>query len=104
METDRAKEIIIEILQKSLIGKLDSSTNFRPQDVADAIASKVDFGKTYIELKNDKVVSVLREGILAKKKEMLEESEKANSPMLKNFIFGKITSYDEILETLKNIK
>lgn len=104
MEVDRAKQIIVEILQKSLVGQLDTSTNFRPQVVADAIAAKVDFGKTYIELRNDKVISKLTEAIVLLKDEMKIESEKADTPMLKNFIFGKLATYEEVLEILKNIK
>ena len=43
MENNRAREIIISILQNALTGELDPSSNFKPQDVADAIAVKIDF-------------------------------------------------------------
>lgn len=98
MEKDRAKQIIISVLQKSLVGQLDSSSNFNPQFVANAIADKVNFEKSYAGIKNELVVK----SFLSAKAEMKTEMEKLKpeETLLKNFIQGKITAYDEILSAL----
>jgi hypothetical protein len=104
METNKATQIIVNILQKSLAGKLDPSCYFNPQFVADAIAAKVDFGKGYVELKNDKLISIINDIIYKKRDEMVDELKKLteSEKLLANFIKGKITAYDEILESLNN--
>lgn len=98
MKTDRAKQIIVEILQKSLIGQLNLSSNFKPQFVADAIADKVNFEKSYTDTKHEILIKAIRNA----KNEMEVELEKTsnNETLLKNFIRGKLTAYDEILNTL----
>lgn len=98
MKTDRAKEIIIEILQKSLIGQLNPSSKFKPQFVADAIADKVNFEKSYVDTKHEILIKTIKNA----KDEMEAEIEKISNDqtLLKNFIRGKITAYDEILNTL----
>jgi len=105
MEIDRAKQIIVSILQQTLIGQLDPSSHFNPQFVAEAIAAKVDFGKTYSELKNDKVVGKLVEAIVANKTEMTEKLEKLtdDKKLLVNFIRGKLTAYEEILNAINTL-
>lgn len=105
METNRAKEIIVSILQTALTGKLDSSSNFRPQDVADAIENKINFGKCYNDIKNDKILSNIIDDITNKKNEMKKELENLNKDekLLINFLLGKLTAYDEILEHINNI-
>jgi len=105
MGTNKAKEIIVTILQNALAGQLDSSSNLNPRCIADAIASMVEFEKEYVNVGNDKVVETLRDSITTKRTEMqteygaINESEK----ILRNFINGKITAYDEMLEILKKL-
>jgi len=102
MEKNRAKEIIIDILQKSLIGQLDSSSNFNPRFVADAIAQKVDFEKTYNESKRDQFASNVIDKILNLEEDMIEEMKKLenDSRLLTNYIKGKLTAYKEILDII----
>jgi len=105
MESNRATEIIVTLLQNSLAGQLDCSSHFNPQFVADAIAAKVDFGKSYTKSKNDKIVGVLIDTLVENKNivnhiiKELTSSEK----LLTNFLKGKITAYDEILEILNKL-
>jgi hypothetical protein len=98
-ETNRANEIIVEVLQSALAGQLDPSSNVNPRFIAEAIAAKVNFEKTYDGLKGDKVASALVEKISALGVEMTEELDKLTSDqkMLENFIRGKLTAYTEIL-------
>jgi uncharacterized protein YPO0396 len=105
METNRAKEIIVSVLQTALTGKLDPSSNFSPQDVADAIAVKVDFEKTHNNSKCDKIIGILIDNIFSHNSEMKKELEDLgeDEKLLKNFIKGKLTAYEEILNTLNNL-
>jgi len=98
MKKDRAKQIIISVLQKSLVGQLDSSNNFNPQFVADAIADKVNFEKSYTDIKHELLIKT----IIAAKSEMKVKMAELTSEqtLLKNFIHGKLAAYDEILSAL----
>jgi len=105
MEINRAKEIIISILQNALAGKLDPSSNFKPQDVADAIAVKIDFEKTFNTSKYDEIFGTLLDTIFSLNVEMKKELEHLdeNEKLLKNFILGKLTAYEEILSVLNKL-
>jgi len=98
MEKDRAKQVIVSLLQKSLVGQLNPSSNFKPQDVADAIVDKVNFEKSYVNVKHELIIKT----VIAAKAEMKAEMDKLNSDqtLLKNFIHGKLAAYDEILAVL----
>lgn len=112
MENGRAKEIIVNILQEAF--RTNDANNFNPQFVADAILSRVIFEKTYNQMKCDKIVGTLTESIVIENLipteqylQDIEEQEKSASyteKYLKNFVQGKITAYNEILETLNTIK
>jgi len=104
METNRAKEIIIDILQTALSGKLDSSCNFNPQAVADAIAVKINFEKTYNNFKSDEITGSIIDFLNKCKEEMNKQlSYNDENIVLRNFIHGKITAYDEILSVLNTL-
>lgn len=105
METNRAKQIIVEVLQTSLIGHLDPSSNFKPQNVADAIAIKVDFEKTFTDSTCNEIIGSLIDNIVSAQKEMKNVLEKLidEDKLLKNFIKGKLTAYDEILSALDTL-
>jgi len=98
MENDRAKQIIVTILQKSLVGHLDPSSNFNPQFVASAIADKVNFEKSYTDTNHELLIKT----ITAAANEMKTEMSKLTSDqtLLKNFIHGKLAAYGEILAAL----
>jgi len=98
MEKDRAKQIIVSLLQKSLVGQLDPSSNFKPQVVADAIADKVNFEKSYVNVKHELIIK----DIISAKQEIKAEMDKLSpdQTLLKNFIHGKLAAYDEILAAL----
>lgn len=104
MEPNRAKQIIVDILQTALSGKLDSSCNFNPQAVADAIAVKINFEKTYNNFKSDEITGSIIDFLNKCKKEMNEQLNDNNDNIfLSNFIRGKITAYDEILSILNTL-
>ena len=105
MELNRAKEIIVSILQAALSGHLDPSSNINPRVIAEAIAAKVEFEKEYTNIGTDKIVGGLIDIITTKKTEMQAEYKaiKEDEKVLRNFINGKITAYDEILEALNTL-
>ncbi|MFW6311922.1 MAG: hypothetical protein ACOC1K_06780 [Nanoarchaeota archaeon] len=107
METIKVKNTITNILQVSLFGHLNNSSNFKPQIVADAIIKRVEFDRPYSETENKKLIDILdsiRDEILVLKKEMEEEYTKTveNEKLLSNFTRGKITAYEEIIEKINN--
>ena len=105
METNRAHEIIVSVLQSALVGKLNPMSNFKPQDVADAIATKVEFEKTYNNSKSDTIIGTLIDNIVFRKEQMQNELDKIDTKeiVLRNFIQGKLTAYEEILNVLNNL-
>jgi len=104
MENNRAHEIIVEVLQNALTGKL--STNVNLHDIADAIAVKVEFEKSYTNLKKDKVVGEIIDAIVKKQNEMQSEYDNLDPKtqvLLQNFINGKLTAYLEVLAIINTL-
>lgn len=97
METNRAHEIIVEVLQNALAGKLSANVNLH--DIADAIAVKVNFEKSYTNAKSDQISGKIMDVVLARQEETLQEMEKTTEEekLLKNFIRGKLTAFAEVL-------
>ena len=103
-----SKEIIIELIQNSLIGELDSSSNFSPQFLADAIIKKVNFNRTYKEKNVKKIEDALNsfnDMIDKIDEDMNNELEQLGSDevLLKNFVRGQKTTCEKLRESLKNI-
>jgi len=98
MENDRAKQIIVRVLQNALTGQLDPSSHFNPQFVADAIADKVNFEKSYGDVKNERLIK----SIMASKNDVKAELDKLSpdEKLLANFIRGKLEVYEELLSVL----
>lgn len=105
METPRANEIIIEVLQDALRGHLDPSSNFNPQNVASAITSKVEFEKTYNNTKSDAIAGTLIDKIVSYAASMESELSIVNPEevIFANFLRGKITAYNEVLDLIKTL-
>lgn len=105
METNRAKDIIIKILQESLKGHLDSSSNLNPGFIADAISAKVDFEKEYTIRNNDRIVETLITKIKELEVDMEEEMSilPDDERLLRNYIKGKLIAYKEILDIIKKL-
>lgn len=105
MENTRANEIIIEILQKALTGQLDSSSNISPKVIAEAISTRVVFEKAYEIAEVDNAIGTLIDLIVEFKKTMQDELENLDpcDKLLSNFIRGKITAYEQILEVINNL-
>lgn len=97
------EQIIIELLQLTLKGKLKKDTNFNPQAVANAIVTKVDFGMSLNDVEYKRVIAQLYNKLLVYKSDMDEELRdvKPEEKILSNFVRGKITAYNEILDELK---
>lgn len=103
---NRAKQIIVEILQAALAGKIDTSTNVNPQHIADAIAAKVVFEKTYSTYNKDEVIGKLIDEIVSYHDEMKGELDKIDieeERLLKNFMLGKLAAYNEVLDLIDNL-
>jgi hypothetical protein len=103
MDTSMTREILIATLQTALVGNLKLTSNVNPQNLADAIITKLNFNKTSVENTNDKMAIVLISIVKGLKDEMKDElkSLSENEKLLKNFVHGKITAYEEMLNTLK---
>jgi len=105
MEKNRIREIIIELLQETLKGKLDPSTNFNPNFLAEAIMTKVDFEKPYGEIMNEKLIESLTIAVSELEKEMDEEYEnlEEQEKLLKNFVRGKLHAYKEVIDVIRKL-
>lgn len=113
METNRANQVIVEVLQVALAGQLKPESNVNPQRIAEAIATKVEFEKTYNDTKSDTITGTLIDKVVALKEEAQKEFESVRKTglmttnpeekplLLQNYLKGKITSYEEILAALK---
>jgi hypothetical protein len=114
METDRARQIIVAVLQQSLIGKLNTSSKYSPQKVADAIIAKVTFDKSYSDIKSDRIAGLIIEAIVSNRTEMekerdrlIEDEKKSVDPsqekLLRNYVYGKLAAYQEILSAINSL-
>ena len=106
MKNEKIKNIIIELLQDSLTGKLDSSSNFNPQFLADAIIKKTELAKTYAEIKAkdiDDTMSIFEGWIEDIDKDMDNELEQLgeDEKLLKNFIRGQKTACEKLKEKIE---
>lgn len=109
METNRAKEIIIEVLQKALSGQLNPTSTINPKVIADTIATKVNFEKTFIDSKNDLVIGTIIDKVeeiqqdLQTELQNLSGKDPSEKLLLTNFIHGKRTALEEIIGIIKNL-
>lgn len=103
------RNIIIETIQSALVGHLDSSSNFNPASLANAIETKISFNESFEE-KNVKQVKEfiihINETINDIDNDMNNELEQLgpDETVLKNFIMGQKTACEKIRESLNNIK
>lgn len=107
MENSKAREIIINTIQSALIGNIKETSNISPQFIADSIITNVQFGKLSTELQNEKLINIIINSIDKFKNEMNNEFnnlDSDNEKLLRNFIIGKITAYNEIIEIINNLK
>jgi hypothetical protein len=98
------KDLLIGLIQAYATGKV--SNDFSPQILAEAISTKVDFTQSidiFSANKNRDVVRKLTRGVKTLKKEMEGELKKLDKEekLFANFLRGKITAYQEILDLLK---
>jgi hypothetical protein len=115
METNRANQVIVEVLQGALAGQLKPESTVNPQRIAEAIATKVEFEKTYNDTKSDTLAGTLIDKVVALKNDAEAELEKSKRyerdrslingeeqpSLIQNYIHGKINAYQEILAALK---
>ena len=103
METNHAKDIVVQILQAALANKIKPGEVVNPQAIAEAIASRVEFEKSASTIKADKIIQKLEDGIAFHYADckgelsILHEDEK----LLANFAHGKLAAYNEILDLIK---
>jgi len=98
------KNLLIGLIQTYATGKV--TNDFSPQILAEAISQKVDFTQPidiFSANKNRDVVRKLTRGVRALKKEMEGELKKLDKEekLFANFLRGKITAYQEIIDLLK---
>ena len=98
------KDTLIPLIQVYATGKVNS--NFNPQALAEAISEKVDFDQPidiFSANKNRNVIRKLSKGVQDLKKEMESELKKLDKEdkLFANFLRGKITAYQELMDLLK---
>jgi len=98
------KDLLIGLIQTYATGKV--TNGFSPQILAEAINQKIDFTQPidiFSANKNRDVVRKLTRGVKALKKEMEGELKKLDKEekLFANFLRGKITAYQEIIDLLK---
>lgn len=102
------REILINLIQASLTGKIDPSSNFKPADFADAILTKLDLNRTFTE-RNSKSINEAVENFESMindiDKDMDTELEQLgkDETLLKNFVRGQKTACEKLKENLKKI-
>jgi len=108
MDTTTQEKIVIELIVNALSGKLDSSSNFNPKFLAEAIVQKLNFNLTLEESKlksiNESIIT-FNSMIDDIDKDMDEEMSKLTEKetLLKNFILGQKTACEKLKESLKTI-
>ena len=108
MKNSEIKLTIIKVLQKALTGELKAFSKFSPQEIANVIITKTDFERSYKETENKKVFEVkeaMEKSIESFKFDMENELSMLgkDEKLLANFVRGKLTSYEEMLDKLNNI-
>ncbi len=98
------KDALITLIQIYATGKVKS--DFSPQALAEAISAKVDFDQPidiFSANKNRDVIKKLTKGVRELKKNMTEELKKLDKEekLFANFLRGKITAYQELMDLLK---
>jgi len=102
------KDILINLIQASLTGKLDPSSNFSPQEFADAIITKLDLNRTMAE-RNARNVEAAIESFTGMindiDKDMDNELEQLGKDevMVKNFVRGQKTACEKLKENIEKI-
>ena len=108
METTRAKDIIVQILQGALANRIKPGETVNPRAIADAIATMVEFEKSPSNVKADKIIGTLQDAIINLKGDASSELDKLSNhhedeKMLANFVHGKFAAYNEMLDVIKSL-
>jgi len=98
------KDTLITLIQVYATGKVNSG--FNPQVLAETISQRVDFDQPidiFSANKNRDVIRKLSNGVRALKKDMEGELKKLDKEekLFANFLRGKITAYQELMDLLK---
>lgn len=107
-ENEEKRNIIVKLIQASLVGKIDPSSNFNPQFLADAIIKKLEFNRPIKEINAQNVSEVIgkvESWIGEINKDMNNELEQLgeDEKLLGNFIKGQKTTCDKLKNKLKTI-
>jgi hypothetical protein len=107
METSlKTKDVIVNLIQASLKGKIKESESVSPQFIADAIIQKAEFNKPFTsKIYHQELISSLMVFIDSTKTEMNEELTKLkeDEKLLVNFIKGQITACDKFENFIKSL-
>jgi len=102
------RDLLISLFQHAFTGKLDPSANLKPQDLADAVITKLNLNRTLTE-RNVKTVNEAIESftgfINAIDADMDTELEQLgeDEAMVKNFVRGQKTACEKLREEIENI-
>jgi hypothetical protein len=103
MET---KDIIVEVIQSSLKGKIKENVPFNPQFLADDLIQKVEFNKPYGQkIYNKELIDTIKFFIESLKSDMKAEIEntKEDEFLLKNLIRGEIVACEKFNAFMNNL-
>jgi len=107
-ETSKETTAVIELLQSTLAGKIDPSSNFNPQFLAEAIVEKLNFNLSPIERNAKKVEDAIRsfEKMISDIDEDMDNELQQlgkDELLVKNFVRGQKTACEKLKESLKEI-
>lgn len=102
------KEILVNLIQASLAGKLDPSSNFNPQDFADAIITKLDLNRTLVERNARSVEAAIKSfnnmiDDIDKDMDIELEQLGKDEVMVKNFVRGQKTACEKLKSEIEKI-
>jgi hypothetical protein len=106
MKNEKTKEIIIGLLQSALTNKLKIDSHVNPQHIADAIIQKTQFETSFNGNLKKEVLETVINNITECKDELDKEYDNLDiekEKLLRNFVRGKSTAYEEILDILNKI-
>ena len=102
------KTILVDLIQASLAGKIDPSSNFNPQNFADAIITKLNLNRTLTERNAKSVedaVESFNEMVNDIDKDMDTELEQLGTDevLVKNFVQGQKTVCAKLRDEIRKI-
>jgi|ERR1035437_4750988 hypothetical protein len=105
-ESLTSKNLIINLIQASLIGKLKEQVDFKPQFLAEAIITKTGFERPFTnQIHQEEIINSVKVFVDSIRNDMIIEMDKLDKDeiLLKNFINGQTTACDKLDDFLNKL-